>query len=66
MPTLRYDRFELTKRSQDLSPYNAVHLEGAEQPDPLDPEKNYLEASSLYRNWLEQDVLKQDGEPTII
>ena len=60
-----YDMIDsnLQRDLKTLSPYNAVHLEGAEQPDPLDPEKSYLEASSLYRSWLEQDVLKQDGEP---
>ena len=60
-----YDMIDsnLQRDLKTLSPYNAVHLEGAEQPDPLDPEKSYLEASSLYRSWLEQEVLKQDGEP---
>lgn len=54
---------DLQKNLKALSPYNAVHLEGAERPDPLDPERSYLEASSLYRSWLEQNVLKQDEEP---
>ena len=60
-----YDMIDsnLQRDLKTLSPYNAVHLEGAEQPDPLDPEKSYIEASSLYRNWLEQNVLKQDEEP---
>ena len=26
---------------QRLSPYNAVHLEGGEQPDPVNPEAGY-------------------------
>ena len=54
---------DLQKNLKSLSQYNAVHLEGAEQPDPMDPEKSYLEASSLYRSWLEHNVLQQDEKP---
>jgi len=54
---------DLQQALQQLSPYNAVHLEGGEQPDPADPESGYLEAAGLFRQWMEQGVLKPDDEP---
>ena len=54
---------DLQQTLQQLSPYNAVHLEGGEQPDPADPESSYLEAAGLFRQWLEQGVLKPDDTP---
>jgi len=54
---------ELQRALQQLSPYNAVHLEGGERPDPADPESSYLEAAGLFRRWLEQGVLKPDDAP---
>ena len=54
---------ELQQALQQLSPYNAVHLEGGEQPDPAKPESSYLEAAGLFRQWLEQGVLKPDDAP---
>ncbi len=54
---------DLQQALQQLSPYNAVHLEGGEQPDPADPESSYLEAAGLFRQWLEQGVLKPDDGP---
>ena len=54
---------DLEQTLQQLSPYNAVHLEGGEQPDPADPESSYLEAAGLFRRWLEQGVLKRDDTP---
>ena len=54
---------DLQQTLQQLSPFNAVHLEGGEQPDPADPESSYLEAAGLFRQWLEQGVLKSDDAP---
>ena len=54
---------DLQQTLQQLSPYNAVHLEGGEQPDPADPESSYPEAAGLFRQWLEQGVLKPDDAP---
>ncbi len=54
---------DLQQALQQLSPYNAVHLEGGEQPDPADPESSYLDAARLFRQWLEQGVLKPDNGP---
>lgn len=48
---------------QGLSPYNAVHLEGGEQPDPVDPEGGYRRAAAQFREWLERGVLRQESEP---
>ena len=48
---------------QRQSPYNAVHLEGGEQPDPVDPEGGYLRAADSFRHWLETGVLAQDDVP---
>ena len=39
---------DLQQTLQQLSPFNAVHLEGGEQPDPADPESSYLEAAGLF------------------
>ena len=54
---------DLQQALRQLSPYNAVHLEGGEQPDPADPESSYLQAAGLFRRWLEQGVLKPDEAP---
>lgn len=48
---------------QQRSPYNAVHLEGGEQPDPEAPEAGYRQAASLLRQWLAAGVLRQDDSP---
>ena len=45
---------------QSLSPHNAVHLEGGEQPDPVNPEAGYQQAAALFRQWLEAGVLRQE------
>ena len=54
---------ELKASLQKLSPYNAVHLEGGEQPDPVDPEGSYLKAAALFQEWLRQGVLRRDETP---
>jgi uncharacterized protein (DUF1015 family) len=54
---------ELQESLKRLSPYNAVHLEGGEQPDPVNPEAGYRQAAALFREWLEQGVLLRDPEP---
>ena len=54
---------ELKQALQRLSPYNAVHLEGGEQPDPVNPEAGYRRAASLFQEWLTGGVLRQEGEP---
>ena len=46
-----------------LSPYNAVHLEGGEQPDQVDPEASYRQAASLFQQWLAQGVMLRDPQP---
>ena len=48
---------------QSLSPHNAVHLEGGEQPDPVNPEAGYQQAAALFRQWLEAGVLRQEDTP---
>ena len=46
------------------SPYNAVHLEGAELPDWQQPAHlRYIQAADLYRQWRSLDVLRRDPEP---
>ena len=46
------------------SPYNAVHLEGGEQPDPTDPQAGYRNAARLYRQWRAAGILQQDDAPS--
>ena len=53
----------LKQSLQSLSPYNAVHLEGGEQPDPVNPQAGYQQAASLFREWLENGVLRQEEVP---
>ena len=53
----------LKESLQDLSPFNAVHLEGGEQPDPVNPEAGYRQAASLFREWLENGALRQEDIP---
>ena len=53
----------LKQSLQSLSPYNAVHLEGGEQPDPVDPQAGYQQAASLFREWLENGALRQEDVP---
>ncbi len=53
----------LKESLQELSPYNAVHLEGGEQPDPVNPEAGYRQAASQFRGWLENGVLRQEDVP---
>ncbi len=53
----------LKESLQGLSPYNAVHLEGGEQPDPLNPQAGYQRAASLFRQWLENGALRQEDVP---
>ncbi|MDE2683469.1 MAG: DUF1015 domain-containing protein [Chloroflexota bacterium] len=51
---------ELKAELQDRSPHNAVHLEGGEQPDPVDPQAGYQQAARLFRQWLSDGALRQD------
>ena len=47
------------------SPYNAVHLEGAEQPDWQQPAHlRYTQAADLFQQWRSLDVLRRDPEPS--
>jgi len=55
---------DLKNSLEQLSPYNAVYLEGGEQPDPTNPEAGYRQAASRFRNWLEEGVLQRDQEPS--
>ena len=54
---------ELKAELQQRSPYNAVHLEGGEQPDPVAPEAGYRQAAQLFRQWLAEGALAQDDRP---
>ena len=54
---------ELKAELQQRSPYNAVHLEGGEQPDPVDPEAGYRQAADLFRAWLDDGALHRDDAP---
>ena len=54
---------ELKESLKGRSPYNAVHLEGGEQPDPVNPEASYRQAAALFREWLGQGVLRREQEP---
>ena len=56
-------RPELKTELQGRSPYNAVHLEGGEQPDPIDPQAGYQQAAQLFRQWLSDGALHQDDGP---
>ena len=60
-----YDMIGLSLKQslRSLSPYNAVHLEGGEQPDPVDPQAGYQQAASLFREWLENGALRQEDAP---
>ena len=53
----------LKESLQGLSPHNAVHLEGGEQPDPVNPEAGYRQAASRFRQWLEMGALRQEDVP---
>ena len=53
----------LKESLQGLSPHNAVHLEGGEQPDPVNPQAGYQRAASLFRQWLENGALRQEDVP---
>ena len=55
---------ELKAELQQRSPYNAVHLEGGEQPDPVDPEAGYRQAAGLFQRWLADSVLTRDETPS--
>ncbi len=54
---------ELKTELQGRSPYNAVHLEGGEQPDPVDPQAGYRQAAQLFRQWLSDGALHQEDGP---
>lgn len=51
---------QLKSELQQRSPYNAVHLEGGEQPDPVDPQAGYQQAAGLFQQWLADGVLRRD------
>ena len=54
---------DLKAALQRCSPYNAVHLEGGEQPDPVNPEAGYRQAADSFRAWLDRGVLAQEESP---
>jgi uncharacterized protein (DUF1015 family) len=54
---------ELHEELKRLSNYNAVHLEGGEQPDPETLEIDYKKASELFQQWLSEKVLVRDEQP---
>ena len=53
---------ELKAQLQGRSPYNAVHLEGGEQPDPVNPEAGYRQAAALFAEWLAAGILRPETE----
>ena len=56
---------ELQESLAQQSPYNAVHLEGAEQPDWQQPAHlRYAQAADLFQQWRGLDVLRRDPEPS--
>ena len=55
---------ELKTELQGRSQYNAVHLEGGEQPDPVDPQAGYQQAAQLFRQWLADGALAQEDGPS--
>ena len=55
---------ELEESLAQQSPYNAVHLEGAERPDwQLPAHRRYAQAADLFTDWRRQGVLRRDPEP---
>lgn len=55
---------DLKAELRQRSPYNAVHLEGGEQPDPTDPHAGYRNAARLYQQWRAAGILQQDDAPS--
>ena len=56
---------ELQESLAQQSPYNAVHLEGAEQPGWQQPAHlRYAQAADLFQQWRSLDVLRRDPEPS--
>jgi len=53
---------DLKAQLQSRSPYNAVHLEGGEQPDPVNPAAGYRQAAALFAEWLAAGILRPEGE----
>ena len=56
---------QLKTELQQRSPYNAVHLEGGEQPDPVDPQAGYQQAAGLFQRWLTDGVLGRDDAASL-
>ncbi len=56
---------DLKAELQQRSPYNAVHLEGGEQPDPVDPQAGYQQAAGLFQSWLADGVLGRDDAASL-
>ena len=55
---------ELEESLAKQSPYNAVHLEGAERPDWQQPAHlRNAQAADLFQRWRCLDVLRRDPEP---
>ena len=54
---------DLKAALQQRSPYNAVHLEGGEQPDPVNPQAGYQQAAALLQQWQTAGILRRDAQP---
>ena len=54
---------DLHQELKNLSDYNAVYLEGGEQPDAETMEIDYRKASDLFQLWLKENVLAIDDSP---
>lgn len=54
---------ELKAALQQRSPYNAVHLEGGEKPDPVNPAAGYQQAAALFQRWQTAGILRRDAPP---
>src|SRR5436190_4828069 len=66
--TQPYDKItsEMRERYLKLSPYNLVQIElGKEQPGDNDTHNKYTRARDLYRQWLQEGVLRRSAKPAL-
>src|SRR5437762_9158702 len=63
-----YDKItpEMRERYLKQSPYNLVQIElGKEQPGDTDSNNKYTRARDLYRQWLNEGVLRRSDKPAL-
>lgn len=57
---------QLQQHLYDLSPYNFIRLELTRSESPgSDPDAIYSQAASIFRDWLNQNVLQREPDPAI-